>query len=312
MSTEDWEALCTLLNVDKETLADLRRWTNSDGDKKTFCLEDYLKYGPATWEGVIKAVDGDPLNLIVTAKRIANQYGIDYYAAVGQTNPKLSHPTQPSHHKIKKFDDLTYAVLKLPYEDWEDFCRLLKVDEETVTDLKRWGRESEKFEFCLQDYFIYGVAAWEDLIRAVAASPLNRIVTAKVIANKYGISFYEAMGVDLPMHSSQPNDHRVRKIDDLRYALLKIPYEDWEVLCNQLNIDESTMMDLRRWSENNSRKWEFCLQDYFDTGMATWEHVVYAVASEPLNQVALAKKIAQDYAVSYKAVMDRKEIKDDL
>ena len=312
VSIEDWEALCTLLNVDKETLADLRHWTNTDSDKKKFCLEDYLKYGKATWEGVIKAVASDPLNLIVTAKRIANQYGIDYYAAVGQSNPKLSHPPQPSHHKIKKIDELQYAMLNIPHEDWEDICRLLKVDEETVTDLKRWARESDKWKFCLQDYFLYGIATWEDLIHAVASSPLNRIVTAKVIASKHGISFYEAMGMDLPMRSSQPNEHRIRKVDDLKYALLKIPREDWEVVCKQLNVDEPTVTDLKRWSENNSKKWEFCLQDYFDTGVATWEHVVYAVASEPLNEVVLAKKIAQDYAVSYKAVMEQKEIKDEL
>ncbi|MCG8626375.1 MAG: hypothetical protein MJE68_30800, partial [Proteobacteria bacterium] len=106
VSTEDWEALCRALNVDKQTLGDLRRWTNTDGDKKQFCLEDYLKYGPATWEGVINAVAGSPLNLIVTAKRIANRYGIDYYTAVGQENPTVSYIAPPNHQKIKRFNDL--------------------------------------------------------------------------------------------------------------------------------------------------------------------------------------------------------------
>ena len=108
------------------------------------------------------------------------------------------------------------------------------------------------------------------------------------------------------------NEHRIRNVDDLRYALLNIPHEDWEVVCKQLNVDEPTVTDLKRWSENNSKKLEFCLQDYFDTGVATWEHVVYAVASEPLNKVVLANKIAQDYAVRCKPVTDQKEIKDEL
>ena len=299
--SEEWEDLCRLLGVDEPTITDLKNWNHqSERRELNFCLQEYMSYGSPTWEHVMQVVSSNPINQVVTAKEIGRKHGIDYYSALGRKKPVLA---RPGDHKIKKFSDLQYSVLSIPYDDWEIFCRLLNIDEVTRIDLKRWVQNTEKWEFCLRDYFKYGASTWEDVMRAVISSPFNQMVTAKEIAKKHGIDFYKAMGLNRPDERSQkPGEHRIKNFNDLKYALLKIPYENWDILCRQLGVDQPTITDLHRLT-GNAKKWEFCLEDYYDTGRATWEHVVYAMASEPFNELVLAKKIARDYAINFQAVM---------
>ena len=308
LSYDDWEDLCRLLGVGEATVTDLKRWKGNI-ERWSFCLHDYLRYGTATWEHVMQVVAGSPFNQVVTAKTIGKTYDIDYYDALGLVKPV--YPDQSNHHKIKKFTDLKYAVTSVPYEDWEDLCTLLNVDKAILTDLKRWSDNIKKWEFCLEEYFRHGVSTWEDVMRAVASSPFNHIVTAKEIARKYGIDYYASMELQRPTYSLNPDEHKIKKLTQLQNAVMNIPYTDWEILCKQLNVDDATVTDLKRWGDN-IKKWNFCLQDYFDTGGATWEHVIYAVASEPLNQIVMAKKIARDYGINYQAVMNERRQRDEL
>ena len=103
----------------------------------------------------------------------------------------MSKESKP-HHNIKKLADLKGALLSVPYDMWEDLCRLLGVDEATITDLKNWKNRIEKWEFCLQEYMSFGSATWEHVMKVVSSSPINQVVTAKVIGRERGIEYYSA------------------------------------------------------------------------------------------------------------------------
>ena len=292
---EEWEELCQALDVDDATLNDLRR-KRFDCDKKDFCINDFFETGKATWERTMIALAREPLYRIVAAKSIGIQRNIDYYEVMGLERP--SHPPQPNHHNIKKFDELKYAVLSVAYDDWEYLCQLLGVDEATMTDVKRHKGSIERWEFCLRDYFQYGPATWENVMQVVASSPLKQIVTAKVIGRKHGIDYYAAVNQKKPAVSVPPNHHKIKKFDDLKYAVLSVPYDDWEVFCKLLNVDETTLLDLNRWRES-TKKWEFCLEEFYRYGESTWEAVMKAVASSPIDLIVTAKTIARKYGINF-------------
>ena len=62
-------------------------------------------------------------------------------------------------------------------------------------------------------------------------------------------------------------------------------------------MDAATIKDLKSptyYGSNVERK-TFCLQEFFDTGQATWEHVMHTIASDPLNKVVGAKEIGFEH-----------------
>ena len=82
----------------------------------------------------MQVVVSDPFNKVVMAKNIGEEYGIDYYAAIGMEKPTSS--VTPGEHKIKKFGDLRSAMLGLDLDYWKDLCRMLNVDDAVIDDLK--------------------------------------------------------------------------------------------------------------------------------------------------------------------------------
>ena len=185
----DFDTFCKAFNVDLTTIP-----ANLDCTTKLqFCIHDYFDSGIGTWEDVMKRVAGSPLNDVVFAKRIGKYRKINYYTAVGQAPP--SHSSQPYYHKIEyNITALTDALEIIPYEDWEELCKSLNVDEQTMTDLKRRRNDpcSDKWQFCLNDYLQYGAATWEDIVR-ILASTFGRDVEAKKIAEEHGINYQEVM-----------------------------------------------------------------------------------------------------------------------
>ena len=294
VSKEDWEVFCRMLNVDEATVTDLKRW-ESNVAKREFCLRDYLQYGVATWENILQVVAKSPLYQVATAKEIGRKYGIDYYAAVGQDKPTNS--LQPNHHRIKKFDHLKSAVLSISKEDWEVFCRLLNVDEATVTDLKRWESDVAKLEFCLRDYLQYGVATWENLMKVVASRPLNQVITAEMIGRKHSIDYYAVVGRDKSMYSLLPNHHKIKIFDVLKRAVLSVPKEDWAVFCQLLNVDDATIADLKR-DTSPPLKWEVCLRDYLQYGRDTWKRIIQQVVDSSTSS---------SRSIDFHAVLDQDE-----
>ena len=306
--------ICAVLNVDETTIADLNRTLKGDL-KWEFCIYEYVHHGIGTWENVMKQIAGSPLNEVVTAKRIGTYYGINYYTAVSQDKP--IHSPHPNHHKIKSILDLEYAVIPIiPLKDWEVLCTSLKVDKLTMFDLKRRHEEyRDIWEFCLIDYLKYGAATWEDIVHILASRPFGQIIKAKILARKYNVDFYAAMGWNNPASNLVlPNHHQIEDFDDFKATLSKnIPHEAWKSLCRQLKVDEATLTDVEQHWKTDARKWEICLRDFFDYGVATWERVIQAIVSAPLNQVVMAKKIAEDHGISYQEIMkDHNIVKDEL
>ena len=301
LSSEDWKDICRLLDVDEATMVDLKRSNAYNYDKHTFCLHDFFNIGVATWERVIRAIASPPLNKVVLAKETAWKYEIEYYVVMNLQKPY--HPAQPDDHVIKKYQHLSdVAKLKLASEDWEDICRLLDVDEATMVDLKRSNAYNyDKHTFCVRDFFNIGVATWERVIRAIASDPLNRIVLAKETAWAHDMDYYKVMNFKKPTRPAQPDDHVIKKYQHLSdVAKLKLSSEDWEDICRLLDVDEATVVDLKRSNAYNYDKHTFCVRDFFIVGIATWERLVRAIASKPLNQVVLGKEIAQKYGFDFK------------
>lgn len=309
----EWEDLCKLLNVDAATINDLKRPTyGSDTERKTFCLQEFFEAGQATWELVMYIIASDPLNKVVAAKEIGFKHDIDYYAVMGIERPVYTLPQ--GHHNIKKFSDLSFAVNRLDSDDWEVICQFFNVDEQTMAALKEINPSMksslERLEFCLTDYLNYGMATWEHVMQVVASSPIDKTVMAKEIGEKYGIDYYAVMGLEKPIRSPSPNEKKIKKFSDFSGAMLGLDLDYWEDLCRILKVDEAVIDDLKtfkRW-RGDRVKWERCLQEYFDTGAATWEEVVRIIASDPFEKIVKAKETARKYGISYQAVMSKDEL----
>lgn len=83
---------------------------------------------------------------------------------------------------------------------------------------------------------------------------------------------------------------------DLYHAVKVI--SDWWSLYLNLKVDSTTMNLLKFSMESAEVKKRECLQAFWNTGEATWEDVVKAVAEYPINNKWVAKTIiAQKYGI---------------
>ena len=74
----DWNGLCTNLKVDDGIMDGLRHSEQHHERKKDACLRAYWNGGKATWTEVIQAVAMYPINNERIARKIANEYHIDF------------------------------------------------------------------------------------------------------------------------------------------------------------------------------------------------------------------------------------------
>lgn len=77
----------------------------------------------------------------------------------------------------------------------------------------------------------------------------------------------------------------------------------WRELCMNLRVDEGTMNRLIHSTDRDETKMTECLQAYVNSGEARWSQLVRAVATYPLNNKKLAKKIAKDHGLNFDRVM---------
>ena len=70
---------------------------------------------------------------------------------------------------------------------------------------------------------------------------------------------------------------------------------NWQSLCENLKVDRGTMDMLKYSNDHPKIKKSDCLNAYFDKGDAVWEEVVLAVAQHPVDEVDIARNIANKY-----------------
>ena len=86
---------------------------------------------------------------------------------------------------IQDIKNLRKAVQK-KIGNWRGLCENLDVDEGTIETLIFSNDQPEiKKSDCLKAYYDKGEAIWEEVIIAVAQSPLKKVGLAKSIASKY-------------------------------------------------------------------------------------------------------------------------------
>ena len=78
----DWEPLCENLGAPVPVVKQLQSDSISSGLKKRKCLEAYIGLGTACWETVVQVVADHPFYNRKLAKKIADDYGIDYSTIV--------------------------------------------------------------------------------------------------------------------------------------------------------------------------------------------------------------------------------------
>lgn len=92
-----------------------------------------------------------------------------------------------THTKINcksKFNDLKQAVKNIG--NWRDLCENLLVDTSVMNGIEFSEKPAEwKKSDCLKAYCNTGEATWEDVVRAVAQHPINNVMEARTIKEKY-------------------------------------------------------------------------------------------------------------------------------
>ena len=87
----------------------------------------------------------------------------------------------------------------------------------------------------------------------------------------------------------------IEKSQDLFDAVSDIG--KWWGVCSNLYVDEGVMDTLEHSTDSSEKKKRVCLKAFYDSGDATWEKVVKAVAKSPINNKKLADEIAWKYII---------------
>lgn len=93
----------------------------------------------------------------------------------------------------------------------------------------------------------------------------------------------------------------IQKLNDLIQAVQEIG--DWQGLCTNLGVNEGKIDSLIHSTATVDTKKAGCLRAYFNGGEAKWSNVIKAVAMHPINNIRVAKQIAEDHGLSYNNVM---------
>lgn len=74
---ENWQSLCTYLEVPEPVLSNLAHKNLENNAKKEKCLVAYIDQGKPCWEKVIEFVAGYPFYKKKLATQIAEKYGVN-------------------------------------------------------------------------------------------------------------------------------------------------------------------------------------------------------------------------------------------
>lgn len=70
---------------------------------------------------------------------------------------------------------------------------------------------------------------------------------------------------------------------------------NWEDLCKKLEVPDSVTNELRYSNEQNEIRKRRCLEIYFKSEKACWEHVIRIICDYPFYEKTLARKLANKY-----------------
>ena len=84
--------------------------------------------------------------------------------------------------------------------------------------------------------------------------------------------------------------NEIKNFHDLFHAVANI--SNWRGLCVNLHVELGTIDAIARSGEAVVNKKYTCLESFFNTGNATWEAVIEAVAKYPVNNRRVAQEIA--------------------
>ena len=90
-------------------------------------------------------------------------------------------------------------------------------------------------------------------------------------------------------------EHKVENLKDLTDQLESIG--NWIMLCTSLKVDVGIIDELRHSPDNVSiKKWS-CLNQYYNSGHATWEEIIAVIRGPNFHNERLAKSIAEKYNI---------------
>ena len=72
----------------------------------------------------------------------------------------------------------------------------------------------------------------------------------------------------------------------------------WHRLCLALNVTEGIIDQLQNSKQGDEEKKSECLRAYHNSGEATWEGVIAAIANPPISNCRVANKIARNYNIA--------------
>ena len=97
----------------------------------------------------------------------------------------------------------------------------------------------------------------------------------------------------------------IQKLNDLIQAVKEIG--NWKGLCTNLDVSQGKIDALIHSTATVDAKKAACLQAYFNGGKVKWSEVVKAVAMYPINNIRVAKQIAEAHGLNYNNI-----VKDEL
>ena len=166
----------------------LRRWLAGRGVR------------PNTWETLVTYLREVGLNAVSDDIEEAysdepepetsdNDYDIDDdIPSDDDDKPDRVRGTFENTHEILSLKGLLRATSEIG--DWEGLCTNLDVSSGVMNGILHSQEQiSTKKKRCLESYYNSGDANWEDVIAAIAGSPIYNERVAKKIAKKYGIDY---------------------------------------------------------------------------------------------------------------------------
>ena len=168
----------------------LRRWISGSGVR------------PTTWETLVTYLREVGLNSV--ADDIEEAYSNEPEPETSDDDNDIDDDVpsddfeKPNTDHVRGIFENTHEILTLKellratsdVGDWESLCTNLDVFSGVMNGLIHSQYPvSTKRKRCLESYFNTGDAVWEDVIAAIAGSPIYNERLAKKIAKKYGVDY---------------------------------------------------------------------------------------------------------------------------
>ena len=95
-------------------------------------------------------------------------------------------------------------------------------------------------------------------------------------------------------------------LNDLIQAVKEI--DNWKGLCTNLGVSQGKIDALIHSRDTVDAKKAACLRAYFNGGKVKWSEIVEAVAMHPINNIRVAKQIAEAHGLNYDNIIVKDEL----